>query len=224
MPTPPIADLSAEPDGELRAIHAWMVVLTIWPTLPVRILGLGRFLPRVREARTTSDPAELDFMARRSVDGTVRLNVARNPATSPNTLLRLAQDRDRRVRAHAAAHPSAPPEALPPLTLDRDRLVRQRAAANPNTPAHALVGLAATTHFRLGPERYEVAMNPSSPPEALAVLALDSNVKIRLEAAKNLNTPSEALDDLCADNDSKVRRAAAATLAARDRIGRPPND
>ena len=168
VPTSPMADLSAEPDGELRAIRAWMVVLTIWPTLPVRIIGLGRFLPRVREARTTSDPAELDFMARRSVDGTVRLNVARNPATSPNTLLRLAQDRDRRVRAHAAAHPSAPPEALPPLTLDRVRLVRQRAAANPNTPAHALVGLAATTRFRLGPERYEVAMNPSSPPEALA--------------------------------------------------------
>ena len=67
-------------------------------------------------------------------------------------------------------------------------------------------------------------MNANSPPEALAVLALDRNVKIRLEAAKNLNTPSEVVDDLIADSDSKVRRTAAASLAARERIGRPPTD
>ena len=218
MTTAPDPDSFAEQDKELRAMYAWMVALTVWPTLPIRMLGLGRFLPRVREARNTSDPTELDFMARRSFDGTVRLTVAKNPATSPKTLARLAKDRDRRVRAHAAAHPSTPSEALSSLTLDRDRLVRQRAAGHPKTPADALVGRATTTRFRLGPERHEVAMNSNSPPEALAILALDRNVRIRLEVAQNLSTPSDALDRLLADKDPRIRGAAAASLATQESV------
>ena len=66
--------------------------------------------------------------------------------------------------------------------LSSDIEVRITAACNPSTPAEALAELAKDSDWYV---RYYVACNPNTPAEALAELAKDSDWHVRMNVAWN---------------------------------------
>jgi hypothetical protein len=63
-------------------------------------------------------------------------NLAGNPNTPPETLDRLANDKNYWVRRYVARNPNTPPETLARLATDKDYWVRSSVARNPNTPQY----------------------------------------------------------------------------------------
>ncbi|WP_426039685.1 hypothetical protein [Brevundimonas sp. DC300-4] len=80
-------------------------------------------------------------------------------------------------------------------------------AANPATPAHVLAGLARNENTDV---RKAVALNPSTTPDVLGLLATDAeNPDIREAVALNPNITPEILNILVADSEISVRSAVA---------------
>ena len=64
-----------------------------------------------------------------------RWYMARNTATPPAVLAKLAEDTDANVRSGVARNPNTPPSTLVKLAAsDKDYDVRRSVASNPNTP------------------------------------------------------------------------------------------
>jgi hypothetical protein len=63
-------------------------------------------------------------------------NLAINPNTPPETLARLANDKDSDVRCYVAYNPNASPETLERLANDENYWVRHDVAGNPNIPQY----------------------------------------------------------------------------------------
>lgn len=106
---------------------------------------------RYRDARTCTDPSELDQIAHSGIPLN-RRTVAENAAASASTLERLAADEEVKVRRAVARNPHTPAVALDRLADDLDEAtevnetrIRWAVANNPGTAAEALARLAEDT-------------------------------------------------------------------------------
>ena len=109
---------------------------------------------------------------------------------------------------YKTAHPvykSAHPVKVLKVTPDISKLPlqeRKELARNPNTPPETLAILAQDEDEYM---RNRVAHNSNTPPETLTGLARDEDEDIRWRVADNLNTPPEALTLLARDENYYVR-------------------
>jgi len=158
----------------------------------------------------------------------IRKKLAENPSMPPETLLKLANDKNEAVRKLVAYNPSTPPETLARLTEDEDTDVKQAVAKNPLTPPESLANLVndynhmvritIASRKDLPPEsliklandsvplvRHYVAANHSTPPKILAKLGEDENAYVKEGVAKNPLTPPEILAKLAEEGVTRVR-------------------
>lgn len=83
-------------------------------------------------------------------DGNVRLGVANNLSTPPETLARLADDTNPDVRVLAEAGlPDTPPDRVAQLARHGDQMVRIRVARREGLPVGVLAELAGDDHGRV---------------------------------------------------------------------------
>lgn len=75
-------------------------------------------------------------------------------------------------------------------------------AENPATPPEVLALLAEDEDWRV---RIRVAKNPATPPEVLVLLAEDPVLEVRIEVGRNTHTPIESLKKLAEDPERGVR-------------------
>ena len=123
-------------------------------------------------------------------------------SSDPETLARLAKDKDEDVRFFVADNENTPPETLAKLAKDENTNVRYNVAGNSHTPSEILVELSKDKKSFV---HQAVAYNPNTPPETLTELAKDKDKDVRSYIARNLNTPSEILVELSKDRDGYVR-------------------
>ena len=64
----------------------------------------------------------------------VKVKVAKDPATPPHILEHLSNDDNWMVRSGVALNPNTPPEVLEKLAHSKQRNIRYRVSKNPNTP------------------------------------------------------------------------------------------
>lgn len=69
---------------------------------------------------------------------TVKVKVAKDPATPPHILEHLSNDDNWMVRSGVALNPNTPPEVLTKLAHSKQRNIRYRVSKNPNTPEEVL--------------------------------------------------------------------------------------
>ena len=74
--------------------------------------------------------------------------LATNPNTPPETLERLANDKNFWVRECVADNPNTPPEALERLANDKVYWVRSSVARNPSTPQYIKTYLKLQNKFK----------------------------------------------------------------------------
>ena len=67
-----------------------------------------------------------------------KLNLAKDPNTTPETLDLLSYDEDYNVRWRVAGNPNTPPGALEGLSYDEDSEIYFLVEWNPNTPQYIL--------------------------------------------------------------------------------------
>lgn len=89
-----------------------------------------------------------------------KLELAKNPNTTIETLSKLAKDDDCDVRIRAARNPNTPAETLAELAKDENWIVRSYAAINPKISAEALDELAKDEDYVV---RIYAARNPNTP-------------------------------------------------------------
>ena len=82
-----------------------------------------------------------------------------------------------------AQNPNTPQETLVKLATDNEDSIRWGVAENHNTPPEVLIKLASDKYSGL---RWWVAQNPNTPPKTLKVLASDEDFDVRESAKKNL--------------------------------------
>lgn len=138
---------------------------------------------------------------------TLCLPLARDPATPPATLARLAQDEDHEVRAAVARNARCPPkwrEFARRTTGGRE--AREALAINPACPAAILALLAKDAEWSV---RRAVARNPRTPGAPLAVLAWSDDPFVRHAVGEHPHTPVATLRQLAGDDDLDARAAVA---------------
>ncbi|MER5643678.1 hypothetical protein [Streptosporangium sp. NPDC002524] len=160
----------------------------------------------------------------------IRLAVASDPATPPETLEAMATDPSRTVRRALAARTDAPGKVLRALAQDPDLKTRQSLAKNPSCPSGALITLVEDPHWSV---RWSVPEHPAANVEARrticrsadevlrgllaeqdgldeetnSVLAVDPSPNVRARLAAHTDAP-DILAALIADADPKVRAGA----------------
>lgn len=167
-----------------------------------------------------TDSAVLSDLAEHP-DASVRLAVAKNPATPSDALGRMAVDprSTREVLFAVAANPHTPPqvlhgyafETLPVDDVDSLYEAFYLAIGNPSLPIDDFAVLAKDESVEI---RGAVARNPSCPEEILRTLSTDTGVAdgnplARIGCAANPSIPSDILGRLLHDDHNRVRRAAA---------------
>ena len=124
----------------------------------------------------------------------VRRFLAGSSKTSPEALMKLAEDEDEMVLDNLAENPNTPPEVL--AKLEEDEIALDQLVRNPNTPPEVLAKLSNKEDIEiLG----LVAKNPNTPPEVLIKFANHEESFLREKVAKNPNTPPEVLIKLAED-------------------------
>lgn len=140
---------------------------------------------------------------------TESLTLARDAASSPQLLERLAAQEDLQVLYAVASHPRSPAATLARLARRTEPSLRSAVAANPAAPLDLLELLATDGDARV---RRVVAANERTPPSTLFALARDADTDVRRLVTSHVNTPLSALEILAQDSDEKVRRYAAQRL------------
>jgi hypothetical protein len=77
----------------------------------------------------------------KSLNASIRFQVANHPSTPVKTLIELSRDKDDAVRGAVASNYKTPPKILHELSIDISAYVRQIVADNPNTPKEILIEL-----------------------------------------------------------------------------------
>lgn len=139
----------------------------------------------VLSQRSLADILAKDFHS------SVRSAIAGNPNTPVYLLEQLANDEDAVVRGFVARNPNAPGALLEKLSYDENSIPRNGVAMNTHTPGRVLSELAQRTLDSRWPG-YEIAKNPSTPPETLELLVS----KRRSEVALNPSAPQHLLEQL----------------------------
>ncbi len=165
----------------------------------------------------------------------LRVAIAKQPETAPQTLALLAEDYHENVRKAIAANPNTPTDVLEILVGDRTVDVRVTLAKNPITSASALIQLADDVYEKVrktliqhpnlpGEALYKLrnlvrhnvehtlakaAQDPQLSPSTLALMAKESHWWIRQSVAGNPSTPLEILEALATDCSPYVRKSLA---------------
>ena len=144
----------------------------------------------------------------KSDDYSVRIRVAQNPNSLPETLAMLAEDTEEYIRSTVASNVSSSYDTLAKLSTSKSSTdsIRWNVAENVNTPPAILTELAKDENDYV---REKVAKNANTPPEALTELLKDKKDSIRMEVAKNRNSSPETLTNLTEDDNSYIRRSVA---------------
>jgi Leucine rich repeat variant len=115
----------------------------------------------------------------------------------------LGRDPNPFMRFETAGHWNTAPETLRRLVLnERDSMVVTRAAVNPHTPPDALAVVAKSGDFRM---QNAVAKNTATPPDVLQALAGHDSFIVRANVAEHPNTSEAVLGQLLTDGNSLVR-------------------
>ncbi len=139
----------------------------------------------------------------------LRVAIAKQPETAPQTLAQLAEDYHENVRKAIAANPNTPTDVLGKLVGDRTVEVRMTLAKNPATPASALIQLADDVYEKV---RKVVLKHPRIPGEALYKLRhlISNNVEYYLrQAASDSNLSPDTLGKMAQEYDWRVRKLVA---------------
>jgi hypothetical protein len=180
--------------------------------MDIKNLTPSQMMDLAKDSNTTSDILEI---LSKHKDMFIRIEVARNPNTSPDTLLSLGLDYDDYgwVSCWALQNPNikesdreyiylnnpyyaskktnTPKETLTFLASNNDIAIRSRVARNPNTQPETLTLLAEDKSWVV---RWGVAENPNTTPETLTLLAEDKSRVVRWWVAENPNTPQYVKD------------------------------
>jgi len=132
--------------------------------------------------------------------------VARNEATPPDVLERLARHKDYSVRIMACYNRVATPGVLVALAQDHTHEIRYCVARHSNTPASLLTEMARDPSPSI---RAAVAANASAPVAVFTTLSADSNKYVRQAVAANSAAPVEILAKLIQDEDEITRYSVA---------------
>lgn len=137
-----------------------------------------------------------------------KIEIARDPSTSPETLAAFANDPSDRLRVIVAENPKTPPGALKQI-FERSKALSWdfwfALARNPSTPPEVLSEIARANWVLI---RAIVARHPALPPEALSRLASDSdpiNRSIVAHSSKSI----DIITRLAKDPDRFVRGSVA---------------
>jgi hypothetical protein len=117
-----------------------------------------------------------------------RINIAKNPETSPEDLHLLMKDKNVDVRCQIAVHPNTTENDLKLCCMDLDDKVRQSAALNHNTPFDCLALLACDEKENV---RIAVAPNPNLTDFDLHMLRKDDSEQVRAQAELNPKVSKE---------------------------------
>jgi len=96
------------------------------------------------------------------------------------------------VRRNVAGNPNTPVEVLIKLSTDENKDVRSSVAWNRNTPVEVLIKLASDENEDV---RSSVAGNPNTPVEVLIKLSNDADTKVVSALVGNPRTPDHLLDE-----------------------------
>lgn len=155
----------------------------------------------------------------------VKVALAKSPATTDAILESLARDPEYRVREAVAGNEATPEAVLEVLASDHragdeepweSRQIRLALAKNPATPAAVLEALATDLNYEV---REAVASNKATPGAVLELLGRDAKTKswgaqqVRVAVARNPSAPSTLLEDLATDSEYLVREAVATNEA-----------
>ena len=171
-------------------------------------------------AQNKDIPADVIEKLSRDENVEVRQRIAKNEATPPETLTRLANDKD--VVHHVVMNPHTPPETLASLAdvsfLDRmlnrtDRELLKAVGKNPSTPVRALQKLAKNSDYYI---RLGVAQNNAAPASLLLQLANDEEPSVRTSVAYNKSTDISIVRQLANDSSGSVAMTAREVLRKRD--------
>lgn len=121
-------------------------------------------------------------------------------------------------RWDVARDPSTPAEILVKLSSDDERLIRSAVAKNTSTPSTTLAQLAKASDSGI---RSSVAKNTSTPADILRQLAHDDLVGVRWTAIHNNNIPHDAVEALAEDDDAGIREFAREKLGYVTRPSKP---
>jgi len=139
-----------------------------------------------------------------------RITLARDPATPPEALERLAEVKYSRLRETVASHKSASSDLLDSLSQDEDMYVRLNVAGNPVAPADVLERLAddpntavrchaaenpsvsivlldQLAHVGWGTARPPLRSSPLASPRLMATIAATADTEVRDSAIRVIN-------------------------------------
>jgi predicted DNA-binding WGR domain protein len=139
----------------------------------------------------------------------LRVAIAKQPETAPQTLALLAEDYHENVRKVIAANLNTPTDVLEKLVGDRTVEVRVALAKNPTTPASALIQLADDVYEKV---RKIVLKHPRIPGEALYKLRnlISNNVEYYLrQAASDSDLSPDTLSKMAQEYNWRVRKLVA---------------
>lgn len=215
-----LAQLAADSDSSVRQGVA--ANRTTDPKLLARLATDRSIDVRQLVARHSRMPQVLERLARDPAR-TVRINVARNPASAANILERLSADKEHTVRLALARNPNLAQDMLQTLARDshpkvRAIAIRRMLALDLDIGEEARASLTlnqaqpASSHVTMptiaqNTEHY--AADPDTPLDELRRLAEDPNPRIRMTVGCNPATPPDLLVWLADDESNIVHQGVA---------------
>lgn len=146
----------------------------------------------------------------------IRRELAESLRVSSDVLEFLSKDYSFNVKRALAKNPHTPEDALRVLAEDDDLGVRKAVAQHPHTPEDALNKLAEDPNDSV---RWEVVENERTPQSLktsiLRALAQSADKHLKRNVAEHPSTPEDALEILAKDDDEYVRAASAINQAHR---------
>jgi len=155
-------------------------------------------------ARNEATPPDVLERLARHKDYSVRMMVCYNRVATSGALAALAQDRTHEIRYCIAQHTNAPASLLTEMARDPSPNVRTAVAANASAPVAAFTTLSADSSKHV---RQAVAANSAAPDEILAKLIQDEDEITRYSVAQNPGTPLDLRLKLARDPAVRVRKA-----------------
>lgn len=168
---------------------------------------------RIKVAANPSTPATTLAELAEDESSRVCCQVAANPSTTAKVLDDLSVHDNQFVRAEVADNPSAPAAALKRLSRDDQPIIRMKVAQNPSVPREVLVDLC---HDADESVREDVVNHVKTiPPEVLTQMAKNETYSLCCAIARHPSTPVEALKLLARNDAERVRTLANEALCER---------
>jgi Leucine rich repeat variant len=169
--------IQAIKEAELIQKHDRLCDLAAIDAIPVELLQLLTLNNQISIAKQSTTAERILINLATNKNKEVRLSVFKNSAITIAVLKILSEDKDRQIRRLFKVHPNNPnrrsrpsPEWLRRLAQNDKSSIRAQVARNPATPVDVLAILAEDPDYKV---RVQVARNSATPIDILAVLAND---------------------------------------------------